>query len=121
MHAFWVVRRISEAMLQQEQDQVTTQMKTTGEKLSVPKFNCEIVYVQHTLMAIASVGGQNVNSARFISVPYIWNVKDVVMGEELIVRHVARVKPKKVQKITWREVQTKEEDDAKKNGKKQKT
>ena len=107
MHAFWVVRRISEAMLQQEQDQVTTQMKTTGEKLSVPNFNCEIVYVQHTLMAIASVGGQNVNSARFISVPYICNVKDVVKGEELIVRHAARVKPKKVQKITWREVQKK--------------
>jgi len=70
----------------------------------MPNFNCEIVSKVHTLMAIATVGGQNVTSARFISVPYICNVKDVVKGEELIVCHVARVKPKKVQNISWRDV-----------------
>ena len=87
----------------------------------MPNFNCEIVSKVHTLMAIATVGGQNVTSARFISVPYICNVKDVVKGEELIVRHVARVKPKKVQNISWRDVFKKEEDEAKKKAKKQKT
>jgi hypothetical protein len=97
------------------------QIWTTGEKLSMPNFNCEIVSKVHTLMAIATVWRQNVTSARSISVPYICNVKDVVKGEELIVRHVARVKPKKVQKKPWRKVQTKEEEDARKNAKKQKT
>ena len=87
----------------------------------MPNFNCEILSKVHTLMAIANVGGQNVTSARFISVPYICNVKDVVEGEELIVRHVARVKPKKVQKQSWRDVFKKEEDEEKKKAKTQKT
>ena len=30
MHPFWVVRRISESTLQQEQDQVTMQIQTSG-------------------------------------------------------------------------------------------
>jgi hypothetical protein len=105
MHPFWVVRRISESTLQQEQDQVTMQMRTTGEKLSVPNFNCEIVSKVHTAMAIATVGGQNATSTIFITVPYISKFKDMVEGEELIVRHVARVKHKKEQNRTWREVQ----------------
>ena len=87
----------------------------------MPNFNCEIVSKVHTLMAIANVGGQNVTSARFISVPYICNVKDVVKGEELIVRHVARVKPKKVQNKKLARCIQKREDEAKKKAKKQKT
>ena len=60
-------------------------------------------------------------STRFITVPYICNVKDVVEGEELIVRHVARVKPKKAQKRGWQDVFKKEEDEEKKKAKKPKT
>ena len=97
------------------------QMKTTGEKLRVPNFNCEIETKVHMVVAIAAVGRQNVTSTRFITVPYICNVKDVVEGEELIVRHVARVKTKKVQKRGWRDVVKKDEDEENKKAKKQKT
>ena len=48
-------------------------------------------------------------------VPYICNVKDVVEGEELIVRHVARAKTKKVEnKRTWRDEAKREEAEQKK-------
>ena len=87
----------------------------------MPIFNREIVPKVHTAVAIAAVGGQNVTSTRFITVPYICNSKDVVEGEELIVRHAARVKIKKVQKRGWRDVAKQEEDVEKKKAKKQKT
>ena len=96
------------------------QMKTTGEKLRVPDFNCEMKITVTTAVALATVGGQNVTSTRFITVPYICNFKDVVEGEELIVRHVFRVKTKKVQQRVWRDVAKQEEDVEKQKAKKQK-
>ena len=53
--------------------------------------------------------GTDYDQHRFVIVPYICNVKDVVEGEELIVRHVARAKTKKVENRTWRDVAKREE------------
>ena len=87
----------------------------------MPAFNCEIVTKVSTAVHI-SVGVQNVTSTRFITVPYICNVKDVVEGEELIVRHVGRAKTKKEpKKRCWRDVDKQEDAEAKKQAKKQKT
>jgi hypothetical protein len=98
MHPFWAVRRITDTALQQEKDQVTMQIKKTGESLRISDFNFELVTQVHTDVHIAIVGGQNLTSTTFVHAPYICNVKDVVEGEELIVRHVVRAKTKKVEK-----------------------
>ena len=82
MHPFWAVRRITDAALRRE--------KTIGNTESVPDFNCKIVNKVHTVVDIATVGDQNLTSTRLITVPYITNVKDVLEGEELIVRHYPR-------------------------------
>jgi hypothetical protein len=86
------------------------QMKKTGETLIIPVFNCELVTQIHTACNIATPRGQNLTSTKLVHVPYICNVKDVVGGEELIVRHVARAKTKKVEnKRTWRDEAKREE------------
>ena len=78
--------------------------------MRIPVFNCELVTKIHTACNIATPGGQNLTSTTFVTVPYICNVKDVVEGEELIVRHVARAKTKKVEnKRTWRDEAKREE------------
>ena len=69
----------------------------------VPRFNCELVTQTHTVCHIAN--GQNMSSTRFISLPYISNVGDLVAGEELIMRHVPRTKTKKEKKRDWRDEQ----------------
>jgi hypothetical protein len=53
-------------------------------------------------------------STRFVTVPFICNFKDVVAGEELIMRHVFRAKTKKVENISWRDVAKREEAEQKK-------
>ena len=97
LHPFWAVRRITDTALQQEKDQVTMQMKKTGETSRIPVFNCELVTQIHTACNTATPWGQNLTSTTNVHVPYICNVKDVVEGEELIVRHVARAKNKNVE------------------------
>ena len=75
----------------------------------------QIVTQIHTACNIASPGEHNLTSATFVHVLYICNVKDVVEGEELIVRHVARAKTKKVEnKRIWRDVAKREEAEQKK-------
>ena len=110
MHPFWAVRRISDAALQAERQAVLAEIRSTGPSRNVPEFNCEIVTKVHPTMCIASIGAQSVTSTRFISVPFITNVKDVVQGEELICELVARPKPKKVAKINWRDVAKEEQE-----------
>ena len=86
--------------------------------MKLPNFNCEIVARKHTYLAIGAVESQkSMTSTRIISVPYMTNNKDVVEGEELIVKHVASVKPKNGTKSkTWQDVQ--KEEDAKESKKK---
>ena len=112
MHPFWAVRRITDAALRRE--------KTIGNTESVPDFNCKIVNKVHTVVDIATVGDQNLTSTRLITVPYITNVKDVLEGEELIVRHYPRATIKKASKPNWRDVGKEEEAQAKKKAKQQK-
>ena len=121
LHPFWGVRRITDTALQQEKDRVTTQIKATGEKLRVPEFNCEIVTKVSTAVHISVVGVQNVTNTRFITVPYICNFKDVVEGEELILRHVVLAKTKKAPKRDWRDMDKQEVAAANKKAKKSKT
>ena len=90
MHPFWAARRITDAELRQEQNQALTRMTRTGETLRLPNFNCAIVTKVHTKLDIATVGDQNLTSTGLITVPYITNVKDVLEGEDLIVRHYPR-------------------------------
>ena len=45
----------------------------------------------HNCLSIAEVGGRPLNSTRFISVPYITNIKELAEGDELIVQHFPRV------------------------------
>ena len=104
------MRRISDAALQAERHTVLAEIRSTGPSRNVPEFNCEIVTKVHPTMCIASIGAQSVTSTRFISVPFITNVKDVVQGEELICELVARPKPKKVAKINWRDVAKEEQE-----------
>ena len=105
MHPFWAVRRLTDTELQKEKDQVLEQMKKTGASLLVPKFICELVTQTHTVCHIAGTNGQNMSSTRFISLPYIANVGDLVAGEELIMRHVPRTKIKKEKKRVWQDEQ----------------
>ena len=75
----------------------------------MPDFNCQVKVVMHTALDLAVVGEKNVNSTRFIGVPYITNIRDVLAGEELIMRQVHRAKPKKEAKRVWQDVQREEE------------
>ena len=70
----------------------------------MPDLNCEIVTQVHPAMCIASIGDKAVNCTRFISVPFITNVKDVLKGEELICALVQPPKPKKAVTRTWQDV-----------------
>ena len=114
MHPFWAVRRISNAKLQDERKAVVDEIRKTKAKLNVPEFNCEIVTKVHPTMCIASVGAQSVTSTRFVSVPFITNVKDVVQGEELICELLAPPKTKKEAKRNWRDVDREEKAEQKK-------
>ena len=78
------MRRITADALQHEKDQLVKQIKNTGERIRLPAFNCEIKEQVHTAVHIASVGQQHLTSTRFITVPIITNVKDLVAGEELL-------------------------------------
>ena len=119
LHPFWGVRRITADALQLEKDQVVKQNKNCqkGEWIRLPSFNCEFKDQVYTAVHIASVGQQNLTSTRFISVPILTNFKDLVVGEELLVRHVARAKVKKTTKISWRDVAKQEEVEQKKKPK----
>ena len=79
-----------------------TQIKAGEENVKVPEFNCAIVNRVHTTLDIATVGEQVLQSTRFITVPYITNIKEVV---HRILHHVPQAKPKKAAKICWRDVQ----------------
>ena len=99
LHPFWAVRRITNDALQQSKDQITKQMKGTGERQKLPQFNCQFVTRMHNCLSIAEVGVRPLNSTRLISVPY--------ESDELIVQHFPRVTspaPKK-RAPTWRDVQ----------------
>ena len=111
LHPFWAVRKITNDALQQEKDQIAKQMKQTGEKPKMPQFNCKFVTQVHNCLSIAEVGGRSLNSTRFISVPYITNIKELAEGDELIVQHFPRVAtsaPKKRER-NWRDVHQAEE------------
>ena len=71
----------------------------------MPEFNCEIVTKVHPAMCIASLGEEAASSTRFVSVPFMTNVKDVVKGEELICELTASAKLKKATKRTWQDQQ----------------
>ena len=103
MHPFWAVRRLTKIKLDDEQKAILAEIQRTGEKMKVPKVNCEIVTKVHPAMCIASIGDKAVNCTRFISVPFITNVTDVLKGEELICAHVLPIKPKKATKRTWQD------------------
>ena len=45
------------------------------------------------------------NSTRFINVPHITNFKELVQGEELIMRLIPRAKRKKEKSAGWRDEQ----------------
>ena len=105
LHPFWAVRRLTDADLEKEKVQVLAEIKRTGEKLHVPVFNCELENKSHTVCHIVCANGKNMNSTRFINVPHITNFKELVAGEELIMRHVHRAKRKKETKRGWREEQ----------------
>ena len=75
----------------------------------MPEFNCEIVSKVHPTMCIASMGTQSVTSTRFVIMPFITNVKDVVLGEELICELAKLEKPQKKRKIIHQEVRKEEE------------
>ena len=109
MHPFWAVRRIPSSKLAEEQKAVLEDIRKTGQQRNVPAFNCEIVYKVHTTVCIASMGAQKVCSTRFITMPFITNVKDVVLGEELICELVKPHKPEKKRKLNWQEVRKEEE------------
>ena len=117
MHPFWAVRRITNAKLQEERQAILLDIQRTGERKNVPEFNCEIVTKVHPAMCIASLGEKPVSSTRFVSVPFMTNVKDVVKGEELICELTAIAKPKKATKRTWQDQQKDLIADAKKNAK----
>ena len=82
LHPFWAVRKITNDALQQEKDQITKQMKQTGERQSMPQFNCQFVTRVHNCLSIAEVGERPLNSTRFISVPYITNTKELAEGDD---------------------------------------
>ena len=103
MHPFWAVRRLTKIKLEDEQKAILAEIQRTGEKMKVPKVNCEIVTKVHPAMCIASIGDKAVSCTRFISVPFITNVTDVLKGEELICAHVLPIKPKKATKRTWQD------------------
>ena len=79
-------------------------------KGNVPEFNSEIVTKVHPTMCIASMGTQSVTSTRFVTMPFITNVKDVVLGEELICE---LAKPKKLEvkkkRCSWQDVHAEEQ------------
>ena len=68
LHPFWAVRRITDTALQQEKDQVTMQMKKTGDKFIIPVFKRELVTQTCTTCNIAPVGAQSLASTRFVVV-----------------------------------------------------
>ena len=119
LHPFWAVRRLTTDQLQTETNHLLAQQKNSGEKQKIPKFNCEIVHRNHTYVAIGTAEGQkSLGSTRIIGVPFITNSKDLAEGEELIVKHVARVKTTKPKKgKRWQDVQREEEQEANKKKK----
>ena len=117
MHPFWAVRRITNAKLQEERRAILLDIQRTGERKNVPEFNCEIVTKVHPAMCIASLGEEAVSSTRFVSVPFMTNVKDVVKGEELICELTVVAKPKKDKKRSWQDQQKDLIADAKKKAK----
>ena len=65
-------------------------------------------------MCIASMGTQSVTSTRFVTMPFMTNVKAVVRGEELICELAKAKKPDVKKKRSWRDVAREEEAQAKK-------
>ena len=84
LHPFWALRRIPSSKLEEEQKAVLEDIRKTGQQRNVPAFNCEIVSKVHPTMCIASMGTQSVTSTRYVTMPFITNVKAVGRGEELI-------------------------------------
>ena len=117
MHPFWAVRRIPSNKLEEEQKAVLEDIRKTGQKRNVPAFNCEIVSKVHPTMCIASMGTQSVTSTRFVTMPFMTNVKAVVQGEELICELAKAKKPEVKKKRDWRDVAREEEAQAKKKPK----
>ena len=68
-------------------------------------------------MCIASMGTQSVTSTRFVTMPFMTNVKAVVRGEELICELAQAKKPEVKKKRDWRDVAKEEEAQAKKKAK----
>jgi len=114
MHPFWAVRRITSAKLAEEKKAVVEDMRKTGKVRNVPEFNCTIVNKVHPTISIASIGTQSMTSTRFVTMPFITNVKDVVQGEELICEQVIRAKPEVKKKRNWQQVVKEEKAEAKK-------
>ena len=113
---FWAVRRITNDALQHEKDEMTKEMKNTGEKQKMPQFNCQFANRVHNCLSVADVGEQCLSSTRFVTVPYITNTKELAEGDELIVQHVPRAKKKsqKKREMSWRDVHQQEMKDSKK-------
>ena len=117
MHPFWAVRRITSRKLEEEQKAVLEDIRKRGQQRNVPEFNCEIVSQTHPTMCIASMGTQSVTSTRFVTMPFMTNVKAVVRGEELICELAQAKKPEVKKKRDWRDVAKEEEAQAKKKNK----
>ena len=102
---FWAVRRISNDALQHEKDEMTKQMKQTGEKQKLPQFNCQLATRVHNCLSVADVGEHCLTSTRFIIVPYITNTKELAEGDELIVQHFPRIRGKQLTQrdMSWRD------------------
>ena len=68
-------------------------------------------------MCIASMGNQSVTSTRFVTMPFMTNVKAVVQGEELICELAKAKKPEVKKKRDWRDVAREEKAQANKKPK----
>ena len=72
MNPFWAVRRLTEKQLQAEVASVTEGI--------APRFNCEFVHTEMSLVSIAKIGGKAHNHLRMFQVPFLTNSLPLLKG-----------------------------------------
>ena len=106
LNPFWAVRRMTADDMQREKDDIAKEMRTNGDYIRIPAFNCNFVTRNHNCVALAEVGDQALASTRWISLQYISNAKELAEGDELILQHHPRyLKEKKRKIISWQDCQ----------------
>ena len=105
MHPFWAARRLTQEALNKEQWEIVTRGQRPGAKFEpVPEFTCELVEHVPSISTVMTINEVLYNQTKFVKVPRLTNTRDLLEGEEFILKMEPTVKEKKTKERTWNDV-----------------